>query len=638
MPPASPASPPRILLAIDAASPLAGITWAAVEVLTHGPGVDPATATVAVIDRVEDGEGLAATLTAAGLRVVLVGGDPATAAGWLCVGRPAEPLAVRHLVLALADQVRLAATNQGQLDELGSRQKLLQAIIDHAPLAVALTDAGGRVRLINRGCERALGIDRGRALGQELIGLLPEILRETARVRLAGVLTHGEISENEREMADPLDPEHPRRYLLTTFPVTIEGGERGLGAIAVDISQRKELEEQLRGAQRMEAIGRLAGGIAHDFNNLLTAILGYGELLRLHLPRGDERLLGYATEISRSGQRAANLTRQLLAFSRRQVLTPQVVDLNHVVREMERLLARLIGEDIALELRLDPEAGTVRVDPSQIEQVVMNLVVNARDALRTNGFRPLLPARVVIATARVRADEMLLRPHRHQGTHLEPGPYVCLAVTDNGPGMDAATRRHIFEPFFTTKTDRPEQAGGKGTGLGLSTVYGIIQQSGGCIEVDSGPGRGAAFRILLPLAGDRVTPRQASGIVERSPGGSETVLLVEDQDDVRTLLEKVLCDAGYTVLGAENPDVALDLARQYGGRIDVMVTDIVMPGINGRELRNQVLAISPGMKVIFMSGYPDRDLGPGLSGRHPFLQKPFASDLLLRTVRQVLEG
>ena len=395
------------------------------------------------------------------------------------------------------------------------------------------------------------------------------------------------------------------------------------------------VDDHLHQAKRMEAIGRLAGGVAHDFNNLLTAILGYAELLRMHLPP-DDRLMTYAQEIYRSGQRAAGVTRQLLAFSRRQVLVPQVLDLNHVVRDMERLLSRMIGEEIALEIRLDQELCAVRVDPAQLEQVVMNLVANARDAIITSRSGP--SARAVIATAAVKVDERMLAPHLHfahgSGHPLTPGSFACLSVSDNGNGLDAATRAHIFEPFFSTRSTVGER---KGTGLGLATVYGIVQQSGGFIEIDSAPGTGTTFRIYLPNAGEPAAPRSPSGAWQRTLSGSETILLVEDQDEVRTLLEQVLCNAGYTVLAAENPDVALGLAKQFGGRIHVMVTDMVMPRMDGNELRNAVLAINPGLRVIFMSGYPDRDHALRTT-RLPYLQKPFKGDELLRAVRSVLEG
>lgn len=552
----------------------------------------------------------------------------------LILKKPFDPIEVQQLASALSAKWRLIRDNRRQMEEINARQLQLQAIMDHAPVAVVLADDQGVVRLVNTAFEKAVGVTRHQALGKNLPSLLPPELQDAARERMEGVLKNGELAVNERELADPADPDHPRRYLLSSFPVTDERGQRGVCAIATDITKRRELEDLLRQAQKMEAIGRLAGGIAHDFNNLLTAILGYAELLRMHVPN-DERLTGYTAEIARAGQRAAGLTRQLLAFSRRQVLAPQVMDLNHLVKDMERLLARLVGDDIALELRLQQALGSVRVDPSQLEQVVMNLVINARDALLTPNptGRTGPGARVSIVTADVRLDEAALRPHQLNGLSLTPGLYSCLAVSDNGPGMDSATKAHIFEPFFTTKGDR------KGTGLGLSTVYGIVQQSGGFIEVDSVVGKGATFRILLPHAGEPAKPKDPSGVYDRSPGGSETVLLVEDEAEVRSLLEQVLCNAGYTVLAAEDPEVALGLAHQYGGRIDVMVTDMVMPQMGGNELRNAVIAINPAMKVIFMSGYADREqLQRSAAGRHPFLQKPFKTEELLRAVRQVLEG
>ena len=568
-----------------------------------------------------------------------LGANPADDDRVLVLKKPFDPIEVQQLATALGAKWRLAAEQRHHHAELQARERLLQAVIDHAPVAVVLAERAGTVRLANRSFCQVLGLAPEQAIGADLIALLPESLRAAAGERLIGVFERGELAENERELPDPADPEHPRRFLLTTFPVEDERGTRLLCAIASDVTKHRELEAQLRQAQKMEAIGRLAGGVAHDFNNLLTAILGYAELLRLQLPP-DDRLQGHAQEIYRSGQRAAALTKQLLAFSRRQVLSPQVVDLNHVVRDMERLLARLIGEDIALEIRLDPALGTVKVDPSQLEQVVMNLVVNARDALHSQREVVLgrTHPRVILATARVRHDVPGLRPFLHQAPELAPGTYACLSVADNGPGMEPAVKAQIFEPFFTTKGKDGNER--KGTGLGLSTVYGIVQQSGGFVEVDSTPGRGSTFRVHLPVSGEPAVVRTPSGVVARSPGGDETILLVEDQDDVRSLLEKILCDAGYTVLAAENPEVALGLAKQFGGLIHVMVTDMVMPKMDGSELRNRVLAINPGLKVIFMSGYADRELTSRIvgGGRHPFLQKPFKGDELLRTVRMVLEG
>jgi signal transduction histidine kinase len=438
-----------------------------------------------------------------------------------------------------------------------------------------------------------------------------------------------------RTPCPPFELQQLVRVLASKHALTV--AHRHAPPVPAQISDAEQslVDDHRHQALRMEAIGRLAGGVAHDFNNLLTAILGYAELLRMHLPHGD-RLMTYAQEIYRSGQRAAGLTSQLLAFSKRQSLTPQVVDLNHVVRDMESLVSRMIGEEIALEIRLDQELCAVRVDPAQLEQVVMNLVANARDAILNGRTGPA--ARTVIATAAVKVDERMLAPHLHfspgNGTPLVPGTYACLSVANNGQGLEASMRAHIFEPFYSTKGTISER---KGAGLGLATVYGIIQQSGGFIEIDSAPTKGTTFRIYLPYAGEPAIPKSPSGAWQRTLSGSETVLLVEDQDEVRTLLEQVLCAAGYTVLAAENPDVALGLAKQYGGRIHVMVTDMVMPRMDGHELRDAIHAINPGLRVIFMSGYPERDRSLGTT-RQPFLQKPFKGEKLLRTVRAVLES
>ena len=425
------------------------------------------------------------------------------------------------------------------------------------------------------------------------------------------------------------------RVLASKHALTLAHLQTPPAPTQISDDEQAVVDDHRHQALRMEAIGRLAGGVAHDFNNLLTAILGYAELLRMHLP-ADDRLMTYAQEIYRSGQRAAGLTSQLLAFSKRQLLSPQVVDLNHVVRDMESLVARMIGDDIALEIRLDQELCAVRVDPAQLEQVVMNLVANAREAILNGRSGP--SARTVIATAAVKVDERMLAPHLHyspgSGQPLVPGTYACLSVANNGQGLEASMRTHIFEPFYSTKATISER---KGAGLGLATVYGIVQQSGGFIEIDSAPTKGTTFRIYLPYAGEPAMPKSPSGAWQRTLSGSETILLVEDQDEVRTLLEQVLCAAGYTVLAAENPDVALGLAKQYGGRIHVMVTDMVMPRMDGHELRDAVHAINPGLRVIFMSGYPERDQALGAT-RLPFLQKPFKGDKLLRTVRAVLES
>jgi PAS domain S-box-containing protein len=390
----------------------------------------------------------------------------------------------------------------------------------------------------------------------------------------------------------------------------------------LDVTERQLLEEQLRQAQKMEAVGRLAGGVAHDFNNLLTAILGSAELLLGHLgPDHPERV--EAEEIRKAAMWAADLTRQLLAFSRQQVLDPQVFDLGAVVTSMDKMLRRLIRADITLRTQLAPDLGAVRADPGQIEQVIMNLAVNACDAMPGGGT-------LTIETANV---ELGAEPVQEQASPAG-GRYVMLTVSDTGMGMNATTQTHIFEPFFTTKER------GKGIGLGLSTVYGIVKQSEGYVSLESQPGRGTTFKVYLPSVD---APVEATASGPRRPaslGGDETVLVVEDQEPVRRLTRKVLEMQGYAVLAAADGLEALRVAEHHAGTIHILVTDLVMPGMNGREVGRQLTAGRPDMRVLYLSGYADDAIGrhgvlePGLA----FLQKPFTPETLARRVREVLDA
>ncbi|HWP34099.1 MAG TPA: PAS domain-containing protein, partial [Thermodesulfobacteriota bacterium] len=395
---------------------------------------------------------------------------------------------------------------------------------------------------------------------------------------------------------------------------------RMIGAM-VDITRRVQLEEQLRQSQKMEAIGRLAGGIAHDFNNILTAITGYSELLLGRLEEGDP-LRRHALEIHRAAERAASLTRQLLAFSRRQVLRPTVVDLNAVVSNMDGMLRRLIGEDIELRTLPAADLGWVRADTGQLEQAILNLAVNARDAMPQGG-------KLTIETANVELDEAYAQRH----APVVPGRYVLLAVSDTGCGMDPETRARIFEPFFTTKER------GKGTGLGLATVYGIVKQSGGYIWVYSEPGHGSTFKIYLPRVEAAPAPLPPPPARPPAPG-RETVLLVEDEDAVRTLARQVLEQHGYRVLEAAGAADALALVEWHRGSIDLLLTDVVMPGMSGRELAERFAAARGAVKVLYMSGYTDSAivhhgiLDPGTA----FLQKPFSPAALAGKVRDVLDA
>jgi signal transduction histidine kinase/CheY-like chemotaxis protein len=382
-------------------------------------------------------------------------------------------------------------------------------------------------------------------------------------------------------------------------------------------------EKQLVQSQKLEAVGRLAGGISHDFNNLLTVILGYSDIMKRNLPEGDP-LRRNVDEITRASERAASLTRQLLAFSRKQVMQPKVFDLNTVVSDLEKMLRRMIGEDIELRVTAETDLGNIKADPVQLEQVLMNLVVNARDAMPKGG-------KLSIETANVYLDESYSQDH----VSVVPGHYVMLAISDTGCGMDEETRQRIFEPFFTTK----EQ--GKGTGLGLSMVYGIVKQSGGNIWVYSEEGRGTTFKIYFPsvTAAAEEYRRAAHGL--EVEGGSETILLVEDAEWVRTLARQVLESAGYRVLEAGNADAAIKLCESINGdRIDLLLTDVVMPGMSGNDMSRILLAKHPGMPVVYMSGYTDDAIVQHgvLEAGINFLQKPFTPAALALKVREVLDS
>jgi PAS domain S-box-containing protein len=402
-----------------------------------------------------------------------------------------------------------------------------------------------------------------------------------------------------------------------------KGETSGFEMIVEDLAERRMLEEQLRHSQKMEAVGRLAGGIAHDFNNLLTVIKGYSDLMLSELKEVESPLRLEAEEVKKAADRASALVRQLLAFSRRQVLTPKIIDLNSLIANMDSLLRPLLREDIDLRIALQTNLGKIKADPGQIEQVIMNLAVNARDAMPKGG-------KLTIETIDVKLDPTYVREH----SEMNLGPYVMLAVSDSGLGMDETTRLRVFEPFFTTKET------GKGTGLGLSMVYGIVKQSGGYIWVYSEPGHGTTFKIYLPrLDAQLEAPgRQESAFA--SYRGSETVLLLEDEDGVRALMRRMLSKQGYTVLEAKHGQEAIYLCEHYKGPIHLLLADVVLEQMSGREVAEQLSSMRPEMKTLYISGYTDDAIVHHgvLTHEMPFLQKPFTAEGLIRKVRQVIEN
>ncbi len=393
--------------------------------------------------------------------------------------------------------------------------------------------------------------------------------------------------------------------------------------LAIDISEIKELERRLAVSQRMEAVGLLAGGIAHDFNNLLTVINNCATLAKKNLS-DTKQVQEDIAQIQSAGQRAAALTRQLLAFSRKQVLQPKVINLNGVILDLEDMLRRLLGEDIDIEIHLDENLGHVLVDPSQMEQIIANLALNAREAMPGGGS-------LTIETINVKLDEEYARQH----VDVSPGDYVMMCMTDTGHGMDEKTKSRIFEPFFSTKPR------GRGTGLGLATVYGIVKQSGGDIWVYSEPNAGAAFKIYLPKVSDHPIREESSpSPVLNIGGGTETLLLVEDEDAVRFIAERLLCQAGYTVLTARDAEEAMRIHDKMEHEIDLLLTDVVMPKTSGRQLADKLLSLQPKLKVLYMSGYTDNAIvhhGVLNAGTH-FIAKPFSATELTRKVREVLDG
>ncbi|MBI3288072.1 MAG: response regulator [Elusimicrobia bacterium] len=518
----------------------------------------------------------------------------------------------------MSDQ-REPAKDEGAMAE-GENCPSPHELLEGAPLAVIMLDRKGRVTLWNGIAEEMFGWTSAEVLGR-FLPIVPKNL-------------HGDFWDNFNKLVEG------GHFAGLERPCLKKNGEIvdiGIAASAVknksgriisfmsllqDISGRKKLEREFQQAQKMEAIGRLAGGVAHDFNNILTAISGYASLLENSLSADDPNRAD-VQEISKAGVRAASLTRQLLAFSRQQVLQPRLLECNAIVSGIEKMLKRLIGEDVDVAVRLDQNLGRIMADPGQIEQVLMNLVINSRDAMPHGG-------KITIGTENVELKAESIRDHHG----LVAGSYVMLSVSDTGSGMDAQTQARIFEPFFTTK----EQ--GKGTGLGLATVYGIVKQSSGCIYVHSELGRGTIFKIYLPRTACGDVDKPVSRRKDKTLRGSETILYVEDNEAVRRLFQRALVEKGYAVLTAKDPEEAIAMSGAFRGPIPLLLTDMVMPKMHGRELAQRLIALRPDMKVIYMSGYTDQSIVQNhfLKAGQVFLQKPVPLDALLTKVREILDG
>jgi signal transduction histidine kinase len=584
--------------------------------------------------------GVRGTAVATALIVISsVGIAVAEARGWLPPSSPpATPVAlgiflsglltlVGMALYATAELRRAIAGLRAEVEErraietrLRESESRVRSIVESSPMGIHLYRLEHPGRLVLTGSnpagDRILGTPMGPLVGRTIEEAFPGLTATEVPDRYRRLCAEGGSWRSEVAYGDD---RFRGMYEVHAFQTT-----PGMMAVMfLDITERRQaeeerrrLEEQLRQSQKMEAVGRLAGGIAHDFNNLLMVIIGHGELLRRSLEPNDPRQRK-VQHVMGASERAARLVRQLLAFSRKQVMEPQVVDLNALVSDTARMLRPLLGEDVEVVARLDPALGRVRVDPAQIEQVLMNLAVNARDAMPSGGTITLETADVSVPASGETA----------------PARQAVLSVRDTGHGMDEKTRAHAFEPFFTTK------AGSGGTGLGLSTVYGIVQQSGGHIAVESAPGRGSCFRIRLPCAEGPGEVHEAAPVAAAAPVGGETVLVVEDEPDIRALACEMLESHGYLTLGAGSGEEALGLAVRHAGPIHLLLAEVVMPGLAGPALAERFAVVRPHARVLFISGYAGDDLARrGLDDEAQFLPKPFTSDLLGRRVRETLDS
>ena len=502
---------------------------------------------------------------------------------------------------------------------LGQREELFRLISEHAVDMIAVVDAAGN-RLYNSPAY------------EKLLGYSPEELRQTSPYEQIHPEDQPKVMEAAKEAKESgvgrrveYRIRHKNgQWRILESTASAARNSRGevekLVIVNRDITERKQLEEQLYLSQKLEAIGRLSGGVAHDFNNLLGVIIGYSEAIGSQLD-AEHPFREAIEEIQKAGNRAAALTQQLLAFSRKQVLAPKVIDLNMVVSDVEKMLRRLIGEDIDLKIVLGEALGMVKADRSQIDQVILNLAVNARDAMPGGG-------KLVIETLNAELTESDMNRYRY----VIPGPYILLKVSDTGCGMDAELQSHIFEPFFTTKEK------GKGTGLGLATVYGVIKQSGGYIWVESEVGKGTTFKVFLPRVEEQHDAVSKHEKPQQTTRHSCAILVVEDEDSLRKLTRNILQGAGHTVMEACDAEQALKVAKQAGSPIDLLLTDVVMPGMSGRALADELTALQPGIKVLYMSGYTDGAVATRgvLESGISILRKPFTSRELIGRVDEAL--
>ena len=541
-----------------------------------------------------------------------------------------------HILTALAAQSALAFENADRFRTIEEHTRLLETeieerkhaedrfrvLVETAPTGIVIADENGRIAEVNAQALRMFGYDRGELVGELIEALLPERYRGGHRGKRAAYMNE----PHARPMG--LGTElFARRRDGTEFPVEISLGplvtKDGVlvSSTVVDITERKKMEEQLRLSQRMEAIGKLAGGVAHDFNNLLAVILGCSDVLIDALP-ADHAAVRKVEMIRKAGASAADLTRQLLAFSRQQMLQPRVLDLKEIIERTQGLLHRLIGENIKVRIAVEPSLGRVKSDPGQIEQVLLNLAVNARDAMPNGGH-------LTIEAKNVELDDSYKQEHQR----VVPGQYVMLAVGDTGCGMNRETQSRIFDPFFTTKEL------GKGTGLGLATVYGIVKQSGGYIWVYSEIDKGTVFKIYLPRVDEEADAIEQKDLDKVTSRGCETILLAEDSASLREMAREYLESVGYTVLEAASGKEALQQAKEFAGHIDLLLTDVVMPEMSGPELACQMSGLRPGTKVIFTSGYTDDAIARQgvLDPAVAFIQKPYRPKALARKIREVLD-